>query len=39
VDIVQDARASPLYPAVLYLAEDCLSYPWRSGRAYRGLDD
>jgi hypothetical protein len=38
-ELVDIVRSLHVRPVVLDLAEDCLSYPWSSLRAYRGLDE
>jgi REP element-mobilizing transposase RayT len=38
-ELVDIVRSMHVRPVVLDLAEDCLTYPWSSVRAYRGLDE
>jgi REP element-mobilizing transposase RayT len=38
-DLADIVRSMHVRPVVLDVAEDCLSYPWSSGRAYDGLED
>ena len=38
-ELADIVRSMHVRPVVLDLAEDCLSYPWSSVRAYRGLDE
>jgi hypothetical protein len=38
-ELVDVVRSMHVRPVVLDLAEDCLSYPWSSVRAYSGLDE
>jgi hypothetical protein len=38
-ELVDIVRSLHVRPVVLDLAEDCLSYPWSSMRAYRGLEE
>jgi hypothetical protein len=38
-ELLDVVRSMHVRPVVLDLAEDCLSYPWSSMRAYRGLEE
>jgi hypothetical protein len=38
-ELVDIVRSMHVRPVVLDLAEDCMSYPWSSVRAYRGLEE
>lgn len=38
-ELVDIVRAMHVRPVVLDLAEDCVSYPWSSARAYNGLEE
>jgi REP element-mobilizing transposase RayT len=38
-ELVDIVRSMHVRPVVLDLAEDCLSYPWSSARAYGGLEE
>ena len=38
-ELVDIVRSMHVRPVMVDLAEDCLTYPWSSVRAYRGLED